>query len=141
MSELQLDFEPRLDEALSRLIADGVDDHNMAMTGHEVWHPVNCLLRSTKGEVMGGLLGHVWGGWLEVKSLWVAASYRGRGQATRLLAAAEAHAAGKGARSATLDTHNSRAQGLYERLGYIVIGRLEDYPPGFSKVFMRKALV
>lgn len=85
-------------------------------------------------------MGHIWGGWLEVKSLWVAQAYRGRGQATRLLAAAEAHAAGKGARAATLDTHNPRAQLLYERLGYAPVGRLDDYPPGFSKVFLRKTL-
>lgn len=54
MSEMHLDFEPRIDEALSRLIADGVDDHNMAMTGQDSWHPVNYVLRSAEGEVAGG---------------------------------------------------------------------------------------
>jgi ribosomal protein S18 acetylase RimI-like enzyme len=30
--------------------------------------------------------------------------------------------------------------GLYQRLGYVVIAELEDYPPGDSQLIMRKEL-
>jgi hypothetical protein len=32
------------------------------------------------------------------------------------------------------------ARPFYERLGYSVFGELPDYPPGFSRVFLRKSL-
>ena len=137
---LELEFHPLIDEALSRFITDGVGNHNIAMTGEATWHPVNYVLRTGAGEIAGGLLGHVWGGWLEVKILWVSEAFREQRLATRLLSAAEAFARERGAKSATLDTHNPRAQALYERLGYIPVGRLEDYPTGFAKVFLRKPL-
>jgi ribosomal protein S18 acetylase RimI-like enzyme len=140
MDDLHLNFEPLIDGAMSQFITDGVNSHNVAMTGQATWYPVNYVLRSPAGEIAGGLLGHVWGGWLEVKILWVAEAHRGRGQASRLLAAAEDYARGRGARNATLDTHNAQARALYERLGYEEIGRLEDYPPGHAKVILRKAL-
>ena len=138
---LTMDFEPLADEALRQFITNGVDNHNIAMTGEASWYPVNYVLRSEAGEIGGGLLGQVWGGWLEMKILWVAEAHRGQGYAARLLAAAETYALQRGARSATLDTHNPSAQALYERLGYSEIGRLENYPQGFAKVFLSKLLV
>jgi ribosomal protein S18 acetylase RimI-like enzyme len=140
MDDLNLNFEPLIDGAMSQFITDGVGNYNVAMTGEATWYPVNYVLRSDAGEIAGGLLGHVWGGWLEVRILWVAEAHRGRGQGGRLLAAAEAYALTRGARHATLDTHNAQARALYERLGYEEIGRLEDYPPGHAKVYLKKAL-
>ena len=140
MSDLELVFEALPPEDLRQLINEGIDLHNVAATGVSEWYPVNFFLRSPRGEWLGGILGTTWGRWLHVKSLWVAACVRGRGHAERLMLAAESYAVERGCHAATLETHNPQAKRLYEKLGYVVFGKLEDYPPGHTKFFLRKRL-
>lgn len=140
MAALTFRFETDLDPAWAETISDGVDDHNLAMTGVTEWQPVGLVLRDSRGGLAGGLIGHVWGGWLDIKTLWIGEAHRGQGWASRLIAEAEAFAVKHGARFATLDTHNPEARALYQRLGYEVVGELPEFPPGFSKALMRKDL-
>ena len=53
---------------------------------------------------------------------------------------AEHEAIRRGCHSAWLDTYEFQARGFYERLGYSGFGQLDDYPPGFVRYFMKKAL-
>lgn len=138
MDALKLTFEDELDPAVAGTISDGVDNHVMDMTGVTDWQPLGLVLRTAEGDLAGGLTGYVWAGWLDIKYLWIGEAHRGQGWGKRLLAEAEAFAVKHGAKSATLDTHNPAARALYERLGYRVVGVLEDFPPGFSKTLMRK---
>lgn len=138
MDALSLSFETEPDPAIAARLDDSLDGFNLDMTGVRDWQPVSLILRAAGGELAGGLMGHVWGGWLDIKTLWIAEPFRGQGWASRLIAEAETFALKHGARHATLDTHNPRARVLYERLGYRVVGELPDFPPGFSKTLMRK---
>ena len=45
-----------------------VDHHNIASTGQADWYPVAFFLRGEADEVLGGLLGEIWAGWLHVKN-------------------------------------------------------------------------
>ena len=47
--------------------------------------PVNFVLRGGRGDVLGGVLGQLWGGWLQVTCLWVTEAARGAGHGARLL--------------------------------------------------------
>ncbi len=140
METVQIAFEPFIDEQTRRFIVDGVDFHNVATTRLPDWFPVNFVLRGAHGEVLGGVLGQLWGGWLQVTYLWVAPAARGAGHGRQLIAAAETHARSRGAVGATLETYSFQAPAFYERLGYEVVGRLDGYPPGHAKLFLRKAL-
>jgi ribosomal protein S18 acetylase RimI-like enzyme len=140
METMRVEFEPFVAETVRQFIVNGVDGHNIAATGLPDYLPVNFVLRGERGDVLGGLLGQLWGGWLHVTYLWVSATARGAGYGTRLLAEAEAYAHARGAVGATLETHSFQARPFYERLGYEVFGTLDGYPPGHAKFFLKKAL-
>jgi GNAT superfamily N-acetyltransferase len=140
MDRLNVDFEPFVDDGVRRYLNDGINHHNIAATGAAAYFPANFVVRGAGGEVVAGLLGEIWGGWLQVDVLWVAEALRGQGQAGRLMAAAEAYAIEKGCVGAVLDTFSFQARPFYERLGYRVFGQLADYPPGHTRFYMEKRL-
>lgn len=70
----------------------------------------------------------------------LAAYNTSKGVGTELMTRAEAEAASRGCHSAWLDTFEFQARGFHERLGYRCFGELSDYPPGFSRYFMKKRI-
>ena len=140
MEELRVDFEPFADEQVRQFIVNGLDNFNIAVTGMPTYFPVCFVLRSERGEVLGGLTGLIWGGWLQVSYLWVSEVVRGQGHGGRLMDAAEDYARTRGCIGALLDTHSFQARPFYERRGYVVFGTLEDCPVGHARYFLKKAL-
>ncbi len=138
MQGLRISFEPYAGEAEQRQVRDSLDLYNVATTGHAAFYPVTFFLRDARDEILGGLLGQIWGQWLEVKTLFVAEPARRAGHASRLLAAAEAYGRERGCIGATLSTYSFQARGFYEKQGYTVFGTLEDEPPGHAHHFLSK---
>lgn len=133
-------YEPFVDADTRRFITEGVDMFNVAATGLADYAPVNLVVRGPHGDIGGGLLGFVWGGWLQVTALWVSTPLRGAGFGGRLLAAAEGHALHHGAVGAALETYSFQAREFYEKQGYAVVGQIDGYPPGHTKYFLAKPL-
>jgi uncharacterized protein (DUF924 family)/GNAT superfamily N-acetyltransferase len=140
VEELDIVFEPLPPEALTRFVTESLASFNVAATGLSAWYPVGFFLKSRSGEWLGGLLGHIWGGWLQVTHLWVASAVRRQRCGTRLMQAAEDYAVERGCIGATLETTSFEARPFYEKRGYEVFATLDDYPPGHSKFFLRKRL-
>lgn len=92
------------------------------------------------GVVVAGISGWTWGDCCEMQSLWVAPSHRGRGLATRLIAAAEAVAMERGCSQTIHFAYGFQPRELYERVGYEVIARVEDFPLGTDALWFRKRL-
>ena len=92
------------------------------------------------GRIVAGISGWTWGDCCELQSLWVDPSLRGRGLATRLIAAAEAAAAARGCSQTVHFTYAFQARALYERSGYELVGRVEDFPSGTDVLWYRKQL-
>ena len=90
--------------------------------------------------VVAGISGWTWGDCCELQSLWVEPSLRGRGLATRLLAAAEAEAAARECSQTVHFTYDFQARALYERNGYELVGRVENFPAGADVLWFRKHL-
>jgi GNAT superfamily N-acetyltransferase len=137
--ELHISFEPD-NEPAKLFVTNGVDNHNIAVTGLAPYYPIAYFLKSAEDEVLGGLLGMVWGGWLHIKILWIAEPARGKGNARKLMQRAEDYARKRGCRGAFLDTFSFQARPLYEKLGYTVFGEIKDCPPGHAHYFLSKAL-
>jgi GNAT superfamily N-acetyltransferase len=91
-------------------------------------------------EIVAGISGWTWGDCCELQSLWVEPSLRGNGLATRLIAAAEAEAARRGCTQTVHFTYDFQARALYERNGYELVGRVEDFPSGTDVLWYRKRL-
>ena len=102
--------------------------------------PVWLAVHDASGELVGGLVGEVYMGWLSIDVLWVAESERGRGIGDALLSRAESDAMALGATAAYLDTFEWQARGFYENRGYREFGRLDDFPQGHFRLFMKKRL-
>jgi len=92
------------------------------------------------GAVVAGVSGWTWGECCELQSLWVEPSRRGQWLGSRLLAAAEAEAAARGCTQTVHFTYDFQAGRLYERNGYELVGRVEDFPAGASVLWYRKRL-
>jgi GNAT superfamily N-acetyltransferase len=96
--------------------------------------------------VVGGLLGRTAWSWLYVENLVVPPALRGAGWGSRLLAMAEAEALRRGCIGVRLDTYgfqgngSFQSRGFYERLGFRVVGQIEDCPPGQTRFSMAKRL-
>src|SRR5690349_15035982 len=132
-------FEPG-NEFAERFVTDGVANHNIAVTGQAAYYPVSFFLKTAEGEVLGGLLGMIWAGWLHIKIVWVAEPIRGKGHAKKLVQAAEQYARERGCVGSNLETFTFQARPLYESLGYEAFGEIKDFPVGHSLFFMKKRL-
>ena len=126
-------------EADVDVLAYGLEAYNEGRwPQHPPWQPLAIFLRN-EAQIVAGLAGETYCGWLFVKHLWVSEGLRGRGVGRELMARAEALARERGCHSAYLDTFSFQAPGFYEKLGYQEFGRLA-YPPDHHKHFMRKRL-
>jgi len=139
MADLEIVFSQEGGSA-AQFVREHLDIFNVGATGVSAFYPVNFFLKSARDEIMGGLLGSIWGGWLHITYLWVDEAERGNRWATRQMDRAEAYARERGCHSVTLDTHSFQARPFYERRGYEVFGTLDDFPKGHKKFFLQKRL-
>ncbi len=107
----------------------------------ELGHPIDIFVRNSHNAAVGGVVGQVFGGWLFVSLLWVDKSIRGKGYGTKLMHMAEEEATSMGCTDAHLDTYSFEARPFYEKLGYELFAKLDDYPSGHCKYFLKKQLV
>lgn len=121
-------------------VARGLQLFNEAVLGPAKEHPVTLIVRDPEGEVVGGLLGAIRWRWLYIAKLWVAESQRGSGLGSRLMQRAEQIARDRGCLGVALDTFEFQARPFYERMGYVLYGTLEGYPPGFRQFYLAKIL-
>ncbi|MBD9367757.1 GNAT family N-acetyltransferase [Xanthomonas sp. XNM01] len=113
---------------------------NREAMGGITTEPVALQLHDAQGRRIAGLAGTVYLGWLAIDALWVAADHRGQGLGSQLLREAERRALAAGAHSAFLDTFAWQAADFYRAHGYVEFGRLEDFPAGRPRRFLRRTL-
>jgi GNAT superfamily N-acetyltransferase len=140
MKRVEVVMEPFAPQAWKDFVQNGVDNYNIAVTGHAAYYPVGFYVVDSNRTVLGGLMGQIWARWLHVGTLWVDEAERGRGHATRLIAAAEKYALEKGCTDVFLETFSFQARPFYEKLGYRVFGTLDNYPEGHSYFYLTKHL-
>ena len=128
-SKNEIDF---VREELTRFNAERVGDD-----GHT---PLNIVEYDSHGNIIGGILGGTYWGWMYIDVLWVDESHRKMGVGSKLLAEAETEAVRRGCHHVHVDTMSWQAPDFYKKHGYGVIGILPDIPSGNQKYLLMKAL-
>jgi GNAT superfamily N-acetyltransferase len=134
----RVSIEPDASAGDIDILQSGLRAFNVARIGEPAEEPVLIFLRDDRGQVVGGLLGHIRWRWLYVAKLWISEDHRGAGHGVELMAAAESQARARDCLGAYLDTFEYQARPFYEKLGYAVFGTLEGYPPGYRQYHLAK---
>ena len=137
-NRLQLETDPATADI--RFLLDRLYSYNVEQTGRDDGQWLAIFSRDQKGEILAGLHGWTWGGWLKINFLWVGAEQRRRGTGRQLLLMAEAEARKRGCSHATLNTYSFQAPDFYQRLGYRIVATLEGLPEGHRQHTLVKDL-
>jgi GNAT superfamily N-acetyltransferase len=140
LKQYRASVEQEVAESVREIIVSFVVQYNNSKAGPSNGQPLFVVLRDQDSNVCGGLSGATSRGWLFIDHLFVPEDARGHGVGKELVAQAEHEAIKRGCKSAWLNTFEFQARGFYEKLGYSCFGQLADYPTGFSRFFLSKAL-
>ena len=140
MSDFRIVSEPHCNQEDATFVRDSLALFNVGVTGDSYYSPLAIFLRDEREAVLGGALGHVWGGWLDLSIVWVAEPFRGQGYGSRLLRAAEDEARMQGCHGVFLTTFSFQAPGFYEKFGYEAVADIPDYPRDHSYHVLKKSL-
>lgn len=72
--------------------------------------------------------------------MWVKEGHRKKGVGTQILKYAEKIAIEKVAEVSMLDTYNFQAENFYLKNGYKPIGKINDFPIGYRRIYFSKML-
>lgn len=114
--------------------------HNKSKVDYTEEEKFNFVLKDEDGSILGGLVGHTDWDCFFVDVLWVDESLRGQGKGQELMQKAEAFAREKGCTFMRLETYSFQAPEFYKKLGFKEMGKLENFPKGFSHFYMYKQL-
>ena len=121
-------------------VRDALTRFNNEHVGEDGHTPLYFTEYDSDGNVIGGILGGTYWGWMYIDILWVHEEHRKQGIGSRLLAAAEKEAVLRGCHHVHVDTMSWQAPAFYQKHGYEVIGILPDIPRGHRKYLLQKAL-
>ena len=121
-------------------VREALAQFNNEKVGQDGHTPLNFVEYGDNGEIIGGIVGGTYWGWMYIDILWVHENHRKKGVGTKLLLAAEKEAVGRGCHHAHVDTMSWQAPDFYKKRGYSVIGALPDIPSGNQKFLLAKVL-
>ena len=123
-----------------KYIREALNQFNKGIVGDDGHTPLGIVEYDNGGNVIGGILGGTYWGWMYIDILWVDEKHRKQGIGTRLLREAESEAVCRGCHHVHLDTMSWQAPEFYKKHGYEVIGILPDIPSENQKYLLMKAL-
>jgi GNAT superfamily N-acetyltransferase len=115
--------------------------HRTAYPAMDVPQSQRFVVRVTddQDQVVGGAMVWAYWGWLDVSLMALEPQVRGLGVGRQLMAAIEDKAREEGCTRLRVETF-AHELGFYQRLGYRIVGHLEDCPEGTSYYWLRKDL-
>lgn len=115
-------------------------NYNSEHVGNDNHTPLNIVEYDSNGNIIGGLIGGTYWGWMYIDVLWVHEDHRKKGIGSKLLNEAEKEAFRRGCHHVHLETMSWQAPLFYQKHGYEVIGVLPEFPKGNQKYLLKKSL-
>ena len=134
-----MNFNPEKHEI--EYVRESLFNFNREKVGDDGHEPLNIVEYDADGQVVGGIIGGTYWGWLYIDILWVHEDHRRCGIGTMLLSQAEKEAISRGCHHVHVDTMSWQAPLFYQKHGYEIVGILSDIPKGNQKFLLQKALI
>ena len=133
-----MNFNPSQEEI--DFVNDALRMFNDEKVGPDNHVLLNIVEYDENKNVIAGILGGTYWGWMHIDILWVDEKYRMQGLGSKLLEAAESEAKKRGCHSVHVDTMSWQAPAFYKKHGYKIISELDDIPTGNKKYHLIKNL-
>ncbi len=137
--ELHIAIEPPSNADMG-VVMNQLAAYNASKAGGEMPNYLFIAARDESGAIQGGLIGGTYLGWLSVQALTLHEDLRGQGHGAALLKMAEDEAVRRGCPRVFLETLSFQSLPFYEKQGYVVHSKLEDFPPGGARYALTKML-
>ena len=128
------------DAADAAFIAESLIKYNLQQAGPSSYRTLTFAAHDQSGQLVGGISGCTYWGWLIIECFSIHESWRGRGLGSRLLRAAEQEAIARGCHSSQLESFSFQNWQFYEAQGYERYGTLDDFPFEHQRISFRKRL-
>lgn len=126
-----MNYNPNEDEI--NFINDALRKFNDEKVGPDNHELLNIVEYDENGNIIAGILGGTYWGWMHIDILWVNENFRKKGIGSKLLKSAEEKARKRGCHSVHVDTMSWQAPEFYKKHGYKIISELNDIPAGYKK--------
>ena len=121
-------------------INNSLEEFNDFHAGPDNHLLLNIVEYDENQNVIAGILGGTYWGWLHIDILWVDEKFRRKKIGSQLLIAAENEAKKRGCHSVHVDTMSWQAPEFYRKHGYELISELDNIPNGYKKFHFIKRL-
>jgi len=133
-------IEGELEPVDMKVLVDGMLSYHASKGHPRKVDKYSILIKNDDDKLIGCVMvSFLWNG-MQIGSLWVEESRRGQGLGQKLMEMAETEGKKRGCDFAYTDTFTWQAPGFYEKLGYTIYGKLNDFPKGNELSYYRKSL-
>ena len=133
-----MNYNPNKNEI--EFVNNALEKFNNMHVGPDNHLLLNIVEYDENQNVIAGILGGTYWGWLHIDILWVDENFRSKKIGSRLLIAAENEAKKRGCHSMHVDTMSWQAPEFYKKHGYELISELDNIPNGYKKFHFIKRL-
>ena len=133
-----MNYNPNKNEI--EFVNNALEKFNNMHVGPDNHLLLNIVEYDENQNVIAGILGGTYWGWLHIDILWVDENFRSKKIGSRLLIAAENEAKKRGCHSVHVDTMSWQAPEFYKKNGYKIISELNNIPIGYKTYHAIKRL-
>jgi GNAT superfamily N-acetyltransferase len=133
-----IDVTDNIDPLHLQIIREDLEGHHAADSPPMDWLPLAVMMRNENQEIIAGVIGGSYWGWLYISRVWVKDREQRKIHSLRLLIEAEKEAERRGCTRAYIETQDYESVLFYEEQGYTISRKIEEV--GFTRYSLHKEI-